>query len=86
MKNIIKDLPHYLALLGIFVAGLLAFVIFNYDSPFRIAVIISIGISYVVWGIVHHYLNKDLYLEVVLEYIAIAILGMIIVLSLILET
>ena len=86
MKRIIKNLPHYLSLLGIFVVGILAFVFFSYDPAFKIAVIISIAVSYVVWGIMHHYLNKDLYLEVVLEYIAVAVLGLIIVFSLILES
>jgi len=86
MKRVLKDLPHYLALLGIFAAGLVAFIFFSYDPAFKMAIIISVGVSYVVWGIVHHYLNKDLYLEVVLEYIAVAILGLVIVFSLILES
>ena len=86
MKRILKDLPHYLSLLGIFAVGLLAFVFFSYDPTFKIAVIISIAVSYVVWGIVHHHLRGDLYLEVVLEYIAVAVLGLIIVFSLILES
>lgn len=86
MKRIFKDLPHYLALLGIFAAGLVAFIFFSYDSAFKMAIIIGVTISYVVWGIVHHLLRKDLYLEVVLEYIAVALLGLIIVFSLILES
>ena len=85
MKYFSKHLPHYLSLLGIFILGVLGFVIFSYDKGFQIAILAAIAISYVVWGIIHHSIHKDLYLAVVLEYIAVAILGFVIVFSLVFQ-
>jgi len=85
MKHISKHLPHYLSLLGIFIVGFLGFLIFSYDKGFQIAILASIAMSYVAWGIIHHHIHKDLYLAVVIEYIAVAILGFVIVFSIVFQ-
>lgn len=83
MKKIAKHLPHYLPLLGIFFAGFFAFWSFSYDRVFQVAITVSIAVSYVAWGVVHHLLHRDLNLAVLVEYIAVAALGAVVVLSLI---
>lgn len=85
MKSFSKHLPHYLALLGILFFGFLGFVLFSYDRGFQIAIAYASAASYVAWGIIHHWLHHDLYLAVVVEYLAIATLGLFIVLSLVLR-
>lgn len=86
MKRITKHFSHYFPLIGILSAGLLGIYLFSYDRVFQVAISISVAVSYVVWGIVHHFIHKDLYLEVVVEYFAIAALGLVVVLSMILNT
>ena len=81
-KNIYKHLPHYVSLIGILIAGLVAIIWFSYDPVFQMGVAIAVAVGYVVWGIVHHYIHRDLYLSVVLEYVAVGILGVVIVASL----
>ncbi len=71
-----EHLPHYLPLIGIFSAGLLAFWIFSYDRQFQAGVAVSLAISHVIWGIVHHHIHKDLTWGVVLEYLAVAAFGL----------
>jgi positive regulator of sigma E activity len=83
MKQITKMLPHYLPLLGIFVAAALAFSIFSYDKVFEVAIAVSVAVAYVAWGVVHHMIHKDLYPEVVIEYLVIASLGLVVLFSLI---
>ena len=73
----INHLPHYLPLIGILLFGIIGYRYFSYDQGFQNVVSLSIALSYVVWGIVHHKLHKDLYLEVIFEYIFISILGLI---------
>lgn len=85
MKRVIKHLPHYLSLIGILVFGLLAFTIFSYDRSFQIAVAAALSLAYISWGVVHHYIHKDLYLSVVLEYIVVSLLGFVIITSLLLR-
>ena len=82
-KYIARQLPHYLALVGILLAGFVAFCLFSYDRVFQIAVAISLAVSYVVWGIVHHLIRRDFCLAVLIEYILVATLGLVIVFSLI---
>lgn len=74
MKNLSKDLPHYLSLFGIFCVSALGLIFFSYDYSFQLAIIIATDVSYVAWGIVHHLIHDDLYLSVVVEYITVAIL------------
>ncbi|MBU0998672.1 hypothetical protein KJ570_04060 [Patescibacteria group bacterium] len=83
MKSFIKNIPYYTPLIGIFVAGALGFALFSYDRIFQVAIAIAVALSYVIWGIIHHSLEKDLYWEVVVEYLVVASLGLVILFSLI---
>ena len=82
-RRISKHLPHYLSLVGILVFGILGFWFFSFDKTFQIAVAVAVAVSYVVWGVIHHSIHRDLHLDVVVEYIAVAALGLIVMLSLI---
>jgi len=86
MKGISKHIPHYMVLFGILAAGILAFLLFSYDKGFQMIVATAVALSYVAWGIVHHSIHRDLYLSVVIEYLAVASLGLVIVFSLILRS
>jgi len=85
MKGIAKHLPHYFVLLGIFLAGIVAFCLFSYDRVFQEFVAVAVAASYVSWGIVHHAIHRDLYFSVVIEYLAVACLGLTLVFSLIIR-
>lgn len=83
MKKFKSHGLHYLSLLLILIVGVFALYIFSYDKYFQVIVVFLIAAGYVVWGIIHHKIHKDLHFSVVLEYITVATLGLIIVLSLI---
>lgn len=85
MRTLAKHLPHYLLLFGILFAGFAGLILFSYDKHFQTAIAGALAGSYVAWGIVHHYLHNDLHWEVVVEYIAMAVLGLAILFSLILR-
>lgn len=86
MKSFTKHLPHYVALFGILIAGFSGLILFSYDKNFQIAVALALSVSYVAWGVAHHYLHKDLHLETFIEYLAVAALGFIIIFSLLFRT
>jgi hypothetical protein len=86
MKNFAKHLPHYLSLFGILLAGFAGLILFSYDKNFQLSVALATAGAYVAWGIVHHAVHKDLYMETVIEYIAIAALGFVIILSLVVRS
>ena len=37
--------------------------------------------AYLAWGIIHHWHKKDLHLKVVLEYLGIAVLGFVVIMT-----
>lgn len=86
MKNFAKDLSHYIPLFGLMVAGFVAFWLFSYDRVFQIATAISTALAYVLWGLVHHYIHRDLNVSVIVEYLVIASLGLMVIFSLIFRT
>lgn len=47
------------------------------------AVAIALSLSYISWGIIHHAIHKDICLSIVMEYVAISVLGLVLILSLI---
>ena len=69
---------HYLPLVGIFTAAVLGFSLFSYDRNFQLALGISAAFGYVAWGLVHHHIHRDLYASIILEYLAVACLGVVI--------
>ena len=75
----------YLILVLIFLAGLFFFSYFRYNQTIQIGCVIVLSIAYFLWGIVHHYQDKTLYLKVIIEYLLIAFLGAILIISLILR-
>ena len=82
IRKIAKHLPHYLSLVGILAAATIAFIIFKNDRLFLIGIVVATSAAYLSWGLIHHLLHKDLYLSVFIEYLAVSILGAILVLAL----
>lgn len=80
-----KDLKHYLALMAILSVGLGAFLFFSYNHSAQIGIIIALSAAYVVWGIIHHTLKKELHLRIILEYFLVAVLASIVVIFLLLR-
>lgn len=74
-----------MVLTGILLFGFAGIVFFSYDKRFQVAASLATGISYVAWGVVHHYLHRDFHLEVLVEYMAVAVVGLVVLFSLILQ-
>lgn len=83
MKKVARDIQHYVPLFGILLISVVGFAMFTYDKIFQMVVVVSSALAYVIWGVVHHHIHKDLHLPVVVEYMLIAALGIVIVFSLI---
>lgn len=77
-----ENIIHYLVLLVILDLAIGAFFIFSFNRLYQAVVVVTMGILYVVWGIVHHWLSEDLHLKVVLEYVLISLLANLVILSL----
>lgn len=81
LKDFTHHTSHYLPLLGVILAGTLGFYLFSYDKAFQAVITVAVAASYVSWGLVHHFIHGDLHTSVILEYLAIAVLGVVLVFS-----
>lgn len=79
----VKD---YLALFSILAASLGLFLLFGYSRPIQKLIVFGTATAYVIWGIIHHALHKDLHLSVVFEYLLVALLASLTVLFLLERT
>lgn len=81
-EDIKIHLSHYLSLLVILNIGLGAFFFFRFNPAYQAGVMVVTSFAYILWGIIHHFLCEDLHIKVILEYLLIALLANLLVLSL----
>jgi len=81
MKHSFKHFSHYLPLVGMLFFTALAFTQFYYEKTLLIAVSFAVSIAYVVWGAIHHTIHKDITVKILSEYIFVALIGLIMLLS-----
>jgi len=86
MKDFTKHLSHYAALIGILFAGFAGLILFSYDKNFQLSIATATASAYVAWGVVHHILHKDFQFEILLEYLAVAVLGLTIIFTLVIRS
>lgn len=82
-KYKVKD---YLALFSILAIGFGLFLFFGYNRYAQKLMVIATAFSYVIWGVIHHAIQRDLYLSVIIEYLLVAFLTSLIILSLLART
>lgn len=81
-----KDLKHYLALMAILSVGFGLYWMFNFNRTAQIGITLALGASYVLWGMFHHALKKELHLRIIIEYLMVAILASTVVIFLLLRS
>ena len=77
---------HYLSLIIILMFGYGGFLFFSYDRQLQIIIALAVSASYVVWGTVHHYAEKNLNWKIMVEYTLFSIISLAIMISLVLRT
>ncbi len=72
----LRHLTHYIVLLAIMMTGLVAMIASGRSTLTHTVILILLSISYFVWGLVHQFLEKELHLEIILEYLLFSLLGL----------
>lgn len=83
MDEFTRNITHYLSLIGLIGLGLAGLIMFHYDKVFQSAISIGIGVGFIFWGVVHHHIHDNLHHKIILEYVASAVLGVAVLLSVI---
>ncbi|OGG26643.1 hypothetical protein A2960_00530 [Candidatus Gottesmanbacteria bacterium RIFCSPLOWO2_01_FULL_39_12b] len=78
MPKSIIHFVHYLSLILIFVVGGYFFYYFRPFPDKQFAVATAGAIIYILWGVIHHLVEGDFHLKIMVEYLVIAILGLVI--------
>lgn len=81
-----KDFKHFIVLAGILAVGFALFWLFNFNRQAQIGITIALGAAYVIWGMIHHALRKELHPRIILEYLLVATLACILVIFLLLRS
>lgn len=66
---------YYFSLIGVIIFGVILMFNFSPNRNLQMLTLIGLSIAYIVLGIIHHLINHDLVLKIVIEYILIASLG-----------
>ncbi|MBU1327446.1 hypothetical protein KKB64_03020 [Patescibacteria group bacterium] len=74
---------HFAVLVGILVIGISAFLYAYGDRSMQLTVGILTSLAYLAWGIIHHALEKDLHWRIVLEYVLIAAIAVVLLMTII---
>lgn len=64
-------------------AGFSLFLYYKYSKVDQAYVVFLTAIAYIIWGITHHKLIHFLTIEIIFEYVLVAAIGSLVVLSLI---
>lgn len=75
MKHV--HIMHYFVLALILAGGLGAFYYVTPNPSLQLIVGVVTSVAYVVWGLIHHALNRDLHQKIVVEYILIGAIAIV---------
>lgn len=70
-----RDLEYYVSLSVILGLGLLFVILASPNKNLQLILIVLTTLFYILFGIVHHLINHDISLSIVLEYLIIGVLG-----------
>lgn len=74
-KKLKKHLGYYFSLLAILFLGLIVTLLAAPNIKFQSIIIVITVVFYVVWGILHHFVNHELTTKIVVEYVLIGTFG-----------
>ncbi len=82
MSDLNRHLRAYTMLAGILAVGLWGIVYFAFDRNVQTWIAVSMCVCYALWGIAHHAVEEKLQFRIVIEYLAMSLLGLVILVSL----
>jgi hypothetical protein len=68
---------HFIVLMAILAGGLGAFFYVSPNSTLQLTIGIITSVAYVLWGFIHHAMQKDLHKKIVVEYILVGLIAII---------
>ncbi len=82
MKKTDRHIGYYFSLVSLLILGFLLFLFASPNRQLQMLVFIITTIFYIGWGLLHHKINHDLTVRIMIEYVLIGSLGITIMLFL----
>jgi len=79
LKRIFSEHTIYYLILAVILSLSFLLAYNSTDRSFQIGVVVAATFFYVLWGIMHHLINHDLHMKIVIEYILVGAFGLAII-------
>jgi lipopolysaccharide export LptBFGC system permease protein LptF len=76
-----QSIIHFLVLIAILAAGILTFIYVRPNTTLQLFVGIVTAVAYVLWGFIHHAIQKDLHQKIVVEYLLIGVIAIVLLVT-----
>ena len=74
-KKINEHIAYYISLIAIFALGIFLMSSAVPNKQLQMLIFVIMAIFYIIWGVLHHFINHELSSKIVVEYILIGTLG-----------
>jgi membrane protein implicated in regulation of membrane protease activity len=76
-----QSLVHFFILIMILAVGVLTFLSVRPNTSLQLFVGIVTAVAYVLWGLIHHAMRKDLHQKIVVEYLLIGTIAIVLLIT-----
>jgi uncharacterized membrane protein len=76
-----QSVIHFLVLIAILAAGVFTFIYVRPNTTIQLLVGIITAVAYVLWGLIHHAIQKDLHQKIVVEYLLIGVIAIVLLVT-----
>lgn len=74
-KKINEHVAYYISLIAIFALGIFLISSVTPNKQLQMLIFVIMAFFYVIWGVLHHFINHELSSKIVVEYVLIGTLG-----------
>lgn len=76
-----QSVIHFIVLIVILFFGVLTFLCVRPNTSMQLLVGIITSVAYVLWGLIHHAVRKDLHRKIVIEYLLIGAIAIVLLVT-----
>lgn len=76
-----QSLYHFLVLIAILAAGIFTFIGVRPNTTLQLFIGIMTAVAYVLWGLIHHAVKKDLHERIMIEYLLIGTIAIVLLVT-----
>ena len=76
-----QSVVHFIVLIAILAVGVLTFIYVRPNTTLQLFVGILTAVAYVLWGFIHHAMQKDLHQKIVVEYLLIGTIAIVLLIT-----